>query len=332
MPFQHPSRETLYSSGNLSKAIATAMDEHRTSGIKENAASVILEDRQHPAARKNHVTLCVNACMQPLLQDCLSSSPSDRPSARSIAHRLLLCLGPVPQDKVILHGHTHISQAHLSLEAGCIVAQLNSTRELTTLSLGSWAPHTSLLPLKEEETPLITVNKRLLVVATHLEQTLRVFLLPELDEAEVVPPRLPSSPSCIFSYENSADLDSTMVVVGTEGGSLTVFCLSEQQPQLRLLSSKRVFAAYEQDPKRSRISACVCHQECLLCMCGRYLIGVDPETLEERFIQALSKRKNDRLTGLVASEGKVWAMIATSSEVVVCTASNGNLITTIDCR
>ena len=327
MPFLLQQQSSFLHSMNLSKAIATALDEHRPRAVRENAASAILEDGQHPAARGNKVTLCVAACMQPLLQDCLSPVPRDRPSAGGISHRLLLCTGPLPQDKMVLHGHTHISRAHLSREAGCIVAQLNNSRELTTLTLGSWAPKTSFLPLMEQETPLITVTGRLLVVATRMEQTLSVYRLPELSEAEELPARLPFPPSCIFSYQDSAN--NSMVVVGAEGGHLTVFCASEQLT-LELLRSEQIF--YNQDSRKSAITAGVYHQEALLCGCGRYLIGVHTENLEQKYIRMLSKRQTDRVTDVVASKGKVWTMIATSSEVVVCSASSGNILTTIDCK
>lgn len=330
MPFllhKNLTKRSFTSSLNLTKPIAAALDEHRTRTIKENAATAILEGGVHPAARGNHVTMCITACMQPLLLDCLSPPP-DRPSAMSISHRLLLCCGFIPQEKIILHGRTHISQAFLSEEAGCIVGQLENTCEVTVLALDTYAPVTSPLPCQGNETPLLAVVGRLLVVARQAKQSLLVYKLPELSTVGKKAVSLSYKPSCLFTYQTPLDGDCR-VVVGTEAGHILVFSASEQASMTQLCS-KQVFNLH--DAKKSAVKAGVYYKQTLLCGCGRYLIGLHSDTLEQKFIRPVSDKNTDRVVSLAVSQDKVWIMMAISSDVVVCDATTGNRLSTIDCR
>ena len=320
------SRESLTSSLNLSKALAAAFDEERTRTIKENAATSVLENCVHPAERRNQVTTCVSSCMQPLLMDCLSTAPNDRPSAFSISSRLLLCCGFLPQEKILLHGHTHFSQAFLAKEAGCIVAQLDNTREITLLNLDSWAPTTTNLPLDEKETPLLTVTDRLLIAATQIKRSFQVYRLPDLslvgDDIS-----LPYPPSCLFTFQSGSD---QIAAVGTEAGHILLFSISDNVTAMQLCA-EQIFDI--QDSKKSTINAGVYHHGNILCGCGRYLISVNANTLEQQFIRPLSDRRADhRVIGLVISDDKVWATLARSCEVVVCDVATGNRLTVIDCK
>ena len=329
MPFllcSNSTRDSLTSSLNLSKALAAALDEQRTRSIKENTATAILEHGVHPAERKNQVSTCVTSCMQPLLTGCLSTAPSDRPSAFSISRRLLLCCGFLPQEKILLHGLTHVSQAFLAKEAGCIVAQLENTREVTLLNLDTWAPNTTHLPLDEKETPLLTVTDRLLIVATQIQPTLQVYHLPDLslvgDKIS-----LPYQPSCLFTFLSGSD---QMAAVGTEAGHLLVFLISDNVAATQLCA-EQIFDIH--DSKKSAINAGVYHHGNILCGCGRYLISVNAKNLDQQFIRPLSDKRSDhRVIGLVISDEKVWASMARSCEVVVCDANTGNKLTVIDCR
>ena len=68
-----------------------------------------------------------------------------------------------------------------------------------------------------------------------------------------------------------------------------------------LLCSQQIFEM--QDSKKSTINAGVHHQDNILCGCGRYLISVNANTLEQQFIRPLSdKRADHRVIGLVISD------------------------------
>ena len=131
----------------------------------------------HPAERKNQVSTCVTLYATGSLAVSLLLPAT---ALQLYFSRLLLCCGLIPsRENSLLHGLTHVSQAFLAKEAGCIVAQLEIQRSDSAQPrhLGSKYDTSS---SNELETPLLTVTDRLLIVATQIQPSLQVYHLPDL--------------------------------------------------------------------------------------------------------------------------------------------------------
>lgn len=219
----------------LSSALAEALaDSKPFPSVATSKFPLGLEDggERHPAARLDVISSCHTTCMQPLMESCLASNPTERPSAQGLCSWLLVCPGANSQ-----------SDYYISAPVTCAV--YSPTQHLVVAMQGDRLDHVTLFPadswqIRRCPTPYIGEqftcmevigNEVFLVSKDALLYSLR---LPDLQSGHISSVPLSADPVCLFSCEGP---HGPSVVVGMPGGRIAVFAtpvasghLLESQP------------------------------------------------------------------------------------------------------
>lgn len=308
-------------------SIASAVEEQRPRGDSGNIAAKVLENGVHPAGRQGQITTCISICMQMLFEDCLAFDPDRRPSADGVSGRLLICIGPSTQEKVILDQDCRITHSAL-LSSGDIVAWEDNSVDNRVILLTHNTLTVKQVSLNIPEQPTLnyicaSVGNKLFVASS--TKKLHCFSIPDFKNMLTATVPLPSLPTCIFSSDNA-----DRVVVGMEGGKMAVF---KSQNGQSVLSTPPLFSnPFDHLVNKKKPATCgIVLDDIIVCNSGRYLVGLEVETLQQKFYKLVSE-KGTMLKGIVCHGKYLWVWFTDSREIIVCDISNGNQIDSINIR
>ena len=310
----------------LSHALAEALEENKPYPLPEQDTLGLLKEGRHPAARRDLITSCHSTCMQRLMENCLSLTPSSRPTAQGICSQLLLCPGEHLQINFFIT--TLVSSATYCPDANMIIAMQENSAHLLLVPQGSWQVQQIEIPYKGEKISCFTCVGKELFFAS-LESNLVFSLhLPSLTSGHISHEPLPGTPLCMFSHFHS---NGFRIVVGMSGGRIAVF--SPPDNGGHQLESKPVFTQMinHPDAHKTAISCGLYHRKTLWCGCGRYLIGLDTKDYLLKHYKPVI-REQTRMVTMAAASGRLWLGFEDRSEVVVCDANSANSLDIIDCR
>ena len=265
--------------------------------------------------------------MQMLFEDCLAYDPYRRPSADGVTGRLLICIGPSTQEKVILDQDCRITHSVL-LSSGDIVAWEDNSVDNRVILLTHNTLSVKQVSLNIPEQPTLnyicaSVGNKLFVASS--TKRLHCFSIPDFKNSLTATTTLPSLPTCIFSSDNA-----DCVAVGMDGGKIAVFKSQNGQPALSAppLLSKPFDHLVN---KKKSVTCGVLRDDIIICNSGRYLVGLDIETLQQKFYKLLSE-KGTMLKGMVCHGKYLWVWFTDSGEIIVCDVSTGYQKESIDIR
>ena len=265
--------------------------------------------------------------MQMLFEDCLAYNPDRRPSADGVAGRLLICIGPSTQEKVILDQDCRITHSVL-LSSGDIVAWEDNSVDNRVILLMRNTLAVKQVSLNIPEQPTLnhicaSLGNKLFVASS--TKKLNCFSIPDFNNSLTATIPLPSLPTCIFSSDNADH-----VAVGMEGGKIAVF--KSQNGQSALSSPPLFSKPFDHLVNKKKSVTCgILRDDMIICNSGRYLVGLDAETLQQKFYKLLSE-KGTMLKGMVCHGKCLWVWFTDSEEIIVCDVSTGNLKDTINIR
>ncbi len=287
-----------------------------------------LEKGCHPAARNDSITSCHTVCMQQLVEDCLSSETSTRPSAQGICSRLLVCPGGLRQVNFFT-GYCFNRVAYCSSEDMVVgMGQEEEASQLLLMKVGSWEIH-PVTPLGGEMIACFTCAGNEVFIASADTRLVYSLRLPSLTSAgHISHEPLPDAPLCIFPFVTSTGL---RLVVGMSAGRLAVFS-SPGEGRHMLESKPRVIQVMNHpDADKTAILCGLFHRKTVWCGCGRYLIGLDTKEYMMKYYKPVI-REVANVTYMAAASGYLWLGFEGRDELVVCDTSNALALGTIRCR
>ena len=315
---------------SLGQAITSSMEEQRPRDSVSNAAASILKDGVHPASRKGLVTMCVAKCLQALLKDCLWKDPARRPSAEGICSHLLLCTAPSMQERIIIQQNFPIVGAKELPSVNSIVAWGNHGNQLMLVSKDVWNVNTLSPRLPEAfvrtKNVMCVVGCEVYIATCSKSRSLQSFSLLNFSSIEAGKNALPSIPSCIFSTQNGRQ-----IFVGMEGGRIAMFAAAgnDKSP---LENPPLIGKTLEHsDRKKIPVTCGLVVDDTVLCGCGRYLIGLDSKTLQQKFFKPLTNQ-GTIVSGMVNSGDTLWVWFSDCGEIIICDTSTGSRRDCIDLR
>ena len=314
---------------SLGQAITSSMEEQRPHDPVSNTVTSILKDGIHPASRQGLVTMCVAKCLQSLLRDCLWREPSRRPSAEGICSHLLVCTAPSTQERIIIQQNFPIVGSVEVPSVNSIVAWGNHGHQLLLISKEVWNVKT--LKFNIPDAIIRTKNVICLAgcsvyIASCKNRSLQSFSLFNFSSIEAPKNALPSNPCCIFSSQ-----DGSQVFVGMEGGRIAMFTASAEG-QSPLQSSPLVGRTLDHpDRKKTPVRCGIVVNDVVLCGCGRYLIGLDRQNLQQKFYKPLTDQ-GTMISGIANSGDTLWVWFSDCGEIIVCDTLTGNRLDSIDIR
>ena len=307
----------------LSQALAESLDDNRPQSPL--GSTDLLESGKHPAARRNVITSCHSVCMQQLMEDCLSLNPSDRPTARGICSRLLLCAGDLPQVNFFMMAP--VTQAVYSPAEKVVVTMSDSPDELNLIIPGKWHTEYLSIPYREKICLLACIDGEVFLASedSNLIFSLR---LPFLTSGHISHQPLPGKPLCIFPHSSS---DGVRIVVGMTSGRIAVF--STPRDGRHPLESEPFITQVlnHPDPQKTAITCGVYHRKVVWCGCGRYLIGMDTKNYLLKYYKPMIK-DHANVSHIAAAAGRIWLAFEQKEELVVCDTNSDLRCNPISCQ
>ena len=305
---------------SLSAALSSSFSEQQHSAGAEHSVGV------HQAARREPLTSCYAACMQPLLEGCLALEPCDRPTAQGVYSRLVVCPGSLPQANFIT---AEVKKAIYVPSTGVVLGQAADSNKMLEIAPVSWTAQTRMLhlPCQNEAVSCFVCAEEEMYLCSE-SGLVSSLSLPHLSSGLIASSPLPSGPLSIFTHP---DKMGTRILVGLANGMVAVYTPRGSQHPLKS-EPKMVVLFDHPDLARVAVHCAIYHEGMLWCGCGRHLIVVRPSDYELLHMRPASS-DSTYVTHLVASGRYVWAGLHESCELAVfCSmmAMEGKSVTKVD--
>lgn len=313
----------------LSHALAKSIEENRPQSPDPTLDHVFQTNGNHPAARQNIDTSCHSTCMQPLMEHCLAKNPANRPSARGISSRLLVCPGALRQARFFIP--TPVSWAGYCTSENHIIAMQEGENEEAMLIIpGAWLFRQKALPYQGQKITCCAIVGSEVLMGSAATNLIFSMKLPSLTSGHISPILLPGSPLCIIPQETS---QGAKVIVGMSAARIAVFSppghgrhLLETHPFItQILSNTSV--------EKTKILCGLCYKKVIWCGCGRYLVGLNSNDYSLRHYKPLLVDAT-YITHIVCALGHLWVSFLERSELVVIDTSleMKTTVEPIDCQ
>lgn len=305
---------------NLSRALAENPIPHYRVAHDTNVK--LLQDGSHPAARNESISICITKCMQLLMNHCLSEYIKCRPSAESICGRLLVCCGPSTQERIITEEDVMHKVMLLPENASGSLLGWTISGKLLTITPPTWAVCSMGLPDIQVLDNCITLVGKLLVVCSNACK-IHVMTMADFSDHYISVYTAPSTPTCIF-----ASNDCQVIVGGLLHGKLAIF--KSNYSETLLTNPPIVVKLLDRSYcKKGKINCGIVTKNTIYNNCGRYLIGLDKESLHQLFSTPLSI-EGAVLKGMELCDSHLWAWFDNSGEIAICDLEDGKQMNSID--
>lgn len=311
----------------LSQALARSIEDNRPQSPDTSLQHVFDTGVTHPAARKNVDASCHSVCMQPLMEDCLAKSPENRPTARGICSRLLVCPGCLRQARFFLPNP--VSWARYCPSENHIVALHEGTNEEAMLIIpGAWLFRQKTLPYAGQRITCCAVVGSEIVMGSGVTNLIFSMALPSLTSGHISPNLLPGAPLCIIPQETA---QGTKVIVGMSAARIAVFSPPGQGRHLLETHPFVTQVLSTTAPEQTKISCGVHHKGVVWCGCGRYLVGLDSKEYNMKHYKPVLK-DGTFISHIVYALGNLWLSFSERSELVTVSTHTTQCGDPINCQ
>ena len=307
---------------NLSRALA---EDPIPCKVAYDKSAKMFENGSHPAARNGNISICITKCMQSLMNHCLSEDTRYCPSAEGICGRLIVCCGPSTQERIITNDNDTMHKAVLLPEnASGSILGWTVNGKLLTINPSTWAVCSISVKNIEALARCITLVGKLLVVCTNACKV-HIMTMADFSDHYISIHTVPSTPTCIF-----ASNDCLVIVVGLVHGKLAIF--KSKDSEMLLTNPPVIVKLLERSYCKKGIVNCgIVLSTRICCSNGRYLIGLEKESLHQLFSMPLSTEGNI-IVGMELCGSHLWVWFDSSGEIAICDHGNGMQINSIDIR
>ena len=310
--------------------IATAIEQDRPIDNKGTLASNVLQDGVHPAARGDHISMCISTCMQSLMEDCLAGDPERRPTSEGIVSRLLVCAGPTTQEKYILHHDGfHISRTALMSSGDIVGWENNETNSrIMLLAAGTFASRLLAPPINDCIRQLVVCKD--MIFFTTANKRVCCASLPDYTGLIIAKGNLPAPPTGILISE-----DAKLLIVFMETSKVALYSDMSSNEGCNILNNAPVVCKpfdYP-DKKRWAVTCGVINDDVIMCNGGRYLVKLSchHSKLQQVFYKSVSEG-GAILDGMTLDGKYLWVWFRDCGEVAICNAKSGDKIDTIEMK
>ena len=311
----------------VSQALSKSIEDNRPQSPVPSLQHVFAHNVTHPAARQNVDSSCHSICMQPLMEDCLARRPDNRPSARGICSRLLVCPGTLRQARFFVP--YPVSRAGYCPSENHIVAMQEGRSEEAMLIIpGAWLFRQKTLPYAGQKITCCAVVGTEVVMGSEVTNLIFSVTLPSLTSGHISPILLPGAPLCIIPQETA---QGTKVIVGMSAARIAVFSppgqgrhLLETHPFITQVMSNTT-------PEKTKMSCGVYHRGVVWCGCGRHLAGLDSNEYVMKHYKPVLK-DGTCITRIVCALGYLWLCFSERSELVTVNTRTAQCGDPINCQ
>ena len=321
----------------LSHALSKSIDENRPRTSNSTLDHVFEETSgKHPAARRNVDSSCHSTCMQGIMEDCLARNPANRPSARGIASRLLVCPGGLRQARFFTS--SSVSWAGYSRHGNHIVAMETdrdaAVDEAMLVIPGAWLYRYKPLPYQGQRITCCEIVGEEVLMGSATSNLLFSLKLPSLTSGHISPVLLPGAPLCIVSQETT---QGTKVIVGMSGARIAVFSPPGQGRHLLETHPFITQVLVNVNSEKTKITCGVHYKGVVWCGCGGYLVGLSSKDYNLKCYKPLLREEvGERccVSRMVCALGQLWVAFSHRAELVVFdTGSEAqSSVSPIDCQ